>query len=62
MSDQTHPARFPRDFRGALHNGTRSEYPISWSEILGDIFLPICYEFSEKIKNTLPQPVFHDYQ
>jgi hypothetical protein len=57
-----HPARFPQDFRGARHNGTVSEYPILWSEILGDIFLPLCYQFSEKIMNTLPAPVFRDYR
>jgi hypothetical protein len=57
-----HPARFPQDFRGAVYDGTVSGYPLSWSEILGDIFLPICYQFSGKVMNTLPPPVFHGYR
>ena len=57
-----HPARFPQDFRGAVHDGTVSEYPLLWSEILGDIFLPICYQFSGKIMNMLPPPVFRGYR
>jgi hypothetical protein len=53
---QLHPASFPQD------NSTASEYPLLWSGILGDIFLPLCYRFSEKFMNTLPPPVFHDYR
>lgn len=59
---ELHPARFPQDSRGAVHDGTVSGYPLSWSEILGDIFLPICYQFRGKVMNTLPPPVFHGYR
>ena len=57
-----HPARFPQDFGGARYNGTISEYPLVWSEILADIFHPLCYRFSENIMNTLPPPVFQNYR
>jgi hypothetical protein len=51
-----HPACFPQD------NSPASQYPLLWSEILADIFSPLCYQFSEKLMNTLPSPVFHDYR
>jgi hypothetical protein len=51
-----HPARFPQDSR------TASGYPLLWSQILADIFSPLCYQFSENIMNTLPPPVFHNYR
>ena len=57
-----HPARFAQDCRGIEHNGTVSEYPLRWSEILGDIFHPICYQFRDEVMNTLPTPVFHGYR
>jgi hypothetical protein len=57
-----HPARFPQDFQGAEHNGTVSGYPLFWSEILGDIFSPMCYQFRDNIMNTLPTPVFYAYR
>ncbi len=36
----------------------RSEYPLTWTEILGDIFHPLCYEFSSQINKELPSPDF----
>ena len=56
-----HPARIPRDRTGATHEGTVSEYPLVWSEILADIFSPLCYQFSENLMNTLPPPIFSNY-
>jgi hypothetical protein len=57
-----HPARFPQDFQGVECDGTVSEYPLFWSEILGDIFSPMCYEFRNHIMNTLPTPLFYAYR
>lgn len=57
-----HPARFPQDTTGAVYQGVESSYPLRWSEVLGDIFHPLCYKYSDKLLNTLPPPVFNDYR
>lgn len=51
-------ARFPHDTTGAVHD----EYPVSWSEVLGDIFHPICFKYFNRLMNTLPPPRFIDYR
>ena len=52
------PATFPQD-KAEISNG---KYPLKWSEILGDIFHPICYKYKDKLLRTLPPPIFHDYR
>ena len=53
-----HPARSPRDANG-YHN---SKYPIKWTELLGDIFHPVCYKYSDKILQSVPIPNFEKYK
>ena len=53
-----HPATNPRDGE----HGQITEYPISWTGILGSIFHPLTYKFSSHIKTTLPPPDFTNYQ
>ena len=56
------PSRFPQDTTGVVYEGVESGYPLSWSEVLGDIFHPVCYKYSDKLLNTLPPPIFNDYR
>ena len=51
-----HPAKNSRD--GEHGN---SPYPISWSGILGSIFHPLCYKYSEHLGKNLPPPQFTNY-
>lgn len=34
----------------------RQGYPLEWSEILGDIYQPLCLKYKDRIIKTLPQP------
>ena len=49
------PASNPRD-----HSGM-SNYPLKWSQILGDIFHPLCLEFNDHIDNSLPTIITKNY-
>jgi hypothetical protein len=49
------PASNPRD-----HSGM-SNYPLKWTQILGDIFHPLCLEFSDNIDNSLPTIITKNY-
>ena len=51
------PARHPRDYLG-FHG---SKYPLEWNELLGRIFHRVCYEYKDKLLNTLPVPDFNSY-
>ncbi len=53
------PAREPEDYRGKFNGVDKSLYPIRWSELLGNIFHPLCLRYSEKILYDLPRPNFH---
>lgn len=44
-----HPSTFPQDCIGS-----GSGYPIRWSEILGEVFHKLCYEYKNYIIQTLP--------
>jgi hypothetical protein len=55
------PARFPQDSSGAHFSGAVSHYPVRWTEILGDIFHPLCYKYSAHISHKLPPLVFTNY-
>ena len=54
---EKHPAKNSRD---GENGGTA--YPIGWSEILGSIFHPLAYKYSEHIGKNLPPPQFTNYQ
>ena len=51
-----HPGTHPQD---RLEYG--KGYPIGWSEMLGKIFHQVCYDYKDKILNTLPVSVFTNY-
>jgi hypothetical protein len=51
------PARHPRDYLGCYG----SKYPLEWNELLGRIFHRVCYEYKDKLLNTLPVPDFNSY-
>jgi len=52
------PARHPRD---CIEHFGWTSYPIRWSQILGDVFHPICHEYKDKLLHSLPTPLFYDY-
>jgi hypothetical protein len=56
-----HPASHPEDYLGRRDEalgGAVSLYPVKWSQLLGSIFHPLCYQFRRKIIYTLPAPDF----
>jgi hypothetical protein len=54
---RAHPATHPRDH---LFEGTG--YPLEWSELLGQIFHPLCYEFREHLRYDVPIPDCRTYR
>lgn len=57
------PARHPFDRRGVRYaDGTLSRYPIKWTELLGDIFHPLVYEYRRRILHLDMAPAFEDYK
>lgn len=57
-----YPATHHRDAKDRTVDGKYSNYPIEWSEILGQIFHPLVYKYSDKILKTLPILSFENYQ
>ena len=58
-----HPAKHPQDQRGLrLVDGSISEYPLRWAEMLGSIFHPLAYEHRDKIIHADIAPSFSDYR
>jgi hypothetical protein len=58
-----HPAQHPLDQRGViLPDGSLSLYPIKWTEMLGDIFHPLVYEYSGVILHADIAPSFVNYR
>ena len=53
------PAKLPEDYYGKLINGIKSQYPIRWSEMLGNIFHPLCLKYKDRLIYSLPRPDFH---
>ena len=47
--------------RAGFTNDLSPGYPISWTEILGDIFHPLTSKYRDKILFTIPIPIFKDY-
>lgn len=56
-----YPALQPRDYFGLWLGDKYSQYPFEWTEILGQIFHPLVYEYRDKILKSLPTPIFADY-
>jgi glycosyltransferase involved in cell wall biosynthesis len=56
---KAHPAQHPMDQLGAtLPTGVISEYPLSWTEIGGNIFHPIIFKYRKsvtKVQDIMPQ-------
>jgi len=50
------PGKHPQD-----RAEDKTGYPIGWNEMLGQIFQKACYEHIDKVMNTLPVSVFHNY-
>lgn len=60
---RAHPARFPQDQYGLpFSDGSRSEYPLRWTELLGNIFHPLIYEFRNDVLHLPMQPEFQNYR
>lgn len=55
---QKNPARHPEDFKGRWVDGRKSTYPLRWTQLLGDIFHPLCLKYSDHIIRTLSAPEF----
>lgn len=51
------PAKFPQDVKSETSN-----YPLGWTEILGQIFHRVCYDYKDRLLKTLPYSVFHGYR
>ncbi len=60
---EKHPAQFPQDCSGArLPNGETSQYPLRWTELLGDIFHPLIYKYQHFIIHDNIAPGFSNYR
>lgn len=57
-----HPAEEPEDYLLKRRNGVVSKYPVRWTQLLGDIFHPLCYKHRFRLGRDLPPPSFapHD--
>jgi hypothetical protein len=57
------PAQHPRDVAGALfEDGSRSAYPLQWSELLGNILHPTIYKYKDNILHADIAPDFTNYR
>lgn len=54
---KAYPARQPQEVFSNEY-----PYPLTWTELLGNVFHPICYEFREHFSRVLPQPNCWDYR
>lgn len=59
---EKNPAEHPREVPGMIVNNKKSNYPIEWTAILGNIFHPLCLKHSDAIKQTVPPCIFKSYQ
>jgi hypothetical protein len=57
------PARHPQDHLGVqFTDGSISAYPFRWTEVGGDIFHPLAYQFTSKIMHADMAPSFSNYR
>ncbi|HEX4598326.1 MAG TPA: hypothetical protein VH278_11105 [Burkholderiaceae bacterium] len=60
---QRNPAKHPQDRLGArFDDGRISEYPFAWTELLGDIFHPLIFEYRDFVLHADIAPSFQDYR
>lgn len=60
---KANPAQHPMDQHNVtLPDGSVSKYPLRWQELLGEIFHPLVYEFSDSIIQGEIAPSFKDYR
>lgn len=64
---QKHPGHYhPRAEKGGAQGENKlyqkSEYPLAWNELLGQIFQPLSYEYRERINNIMPYPNIENYR
>ena len=52
------PAKHPQEKFGMIIDGRPSKYPLRWTEILGNVFHPLCLKYSDNIIQTLPRCEF----
>jgi len=53
------PAQLPRDrLSKTFEFSHKSSYPLRWTEICGEIFHPLCLQYSQSILKNLPAPDF----
>lgn len=52
------PATHPQEKYGMMINGKMSTYPLQWTEILGNVFHPLCLKYADRIIQTLPRCEF----
>jgi hypothetical protein len=57
-----HPATHPQEKPGMIINNKISKYPIPWTDILGNIFHPLCLKYSSHIKQSVPPCLFTSYR
>lgn len=55
------PASNTRDHKGFFLGDRYSNYPLEWTEILGNIFHPLCYKYNCFVLQGLPTPIFNSY-
>jgi hypothetical protein len=54
---KAHPATSPQ-----AKEGDGTGYPIRWTEILGEIFHPLCAKYRKAFLFSVPKPVCHGYR
>ena len=59
---ETHPAQHPMDARPTTNHDAMSGYPIPWTDLLGNVFHPLCLRYSRHLARSLPAPEFTDYR
>lgn len=48
---------------GALQTNEKPRgYPLGWTCLMGDIYHPLVYKYSDKINKQLPKPIMKDYR
>lgn len=60
---RANPARHPQDQTNVeFTDGTRSAYPIAWTELLGNVFHPLVLQMHERILHDEIAPGFTNYR
>ena len=63
VSLKANPGKFSLDQFGlVLPDGSRSNYPLRWAEILGEILHPLFFEYRQKLIKDQIQPQFTEYR